>query len=45
MSGGSVGVKDKYASHDVSDGAVCALYSSGFSSLDQCTVFVYISVE
>jgi len=45
MSGGSVGVEDKYASRDVSDGTLCAVCSSRFSSLDQCTVFVYISVE
>jgi hypothetical protein len=45
MSGGSVGVEDKYASRDVSDGEMCAVYSRGFSSLDQCTVFVCISVE
>lgn len=45
MSGGSVGVEDKYASRGVSYGALCAVCSSGFSSLDQCTVFVFISVE
>ena len=45
MSGVAVGVEDKHASRDVSDGALCAVRSSGLSSLDQCTVFVYISVE
>ena len=45
MSGGSVGVEDKCASCDLSDGAVCAVCSSGISSVDQRTVFVYISIE
>ena len=45
VSGGSVGAEDKCVSRDVSDGAVCAVCSLGIGSVDQCTVFVLISIE